>query len=478
MRPGSSQFDAVVVGSGPNGLAAGITLARAGHAVVILEGNAEIGGGVRSAALTLPGYVHDVCSAIHPLAVASPFFRTLPLAQHGVRWLESPAPLAHPLDDGTAVMLERSVAATAGPLAGDGPAYRRLLEPLVAAWEPLADELLAPLHFPRHPGTLARFAWAGIRSGQGLAAGRFAGERARALFAGLAGHSVLPLESPGSAAFGLVLALFGHAVGWPLPEGGAQRLSDGLAAYFRSLGGEVRTGTPVSSLRDLPAAKVVLLDLTPRQLNALAGGEKNPRRARLNKFRYGPGVFKVDWALAGPIPWRAPECRRAATVHLGGTLEEIAGAEGAVAQGLLPARPFVLLAQPSLFDRTRAPAGKETAWAYCHVPNGASESQLAAIEGQIERFAPGFRDLILARHTASPAQLEAYNPNYIGGDISGGANDLGQLFTRPLAQRVPYASGLDSVYLCSASTPPGGGVHGMCGYHAAQAALRRELKRG
>jgi phytoene dehydrogenase-like protein len=478
LRPGSSSFDAVVVGSGPNGLAAGITLARAGHSVVILEAKAEIGGGARSAALTLPGFVHDVCSAVHPLAVASPFFRTLPLAEHGVRWIESPAPLAHPLDDGTAVMLERSIAATEDRLGGDGPAYRRLFEPLVVAWKPLADELLAPLHWPHHPGALARFGWAGIRSARGLAESRFAEERARALFAGLAAHSVLPLESPGSAAFGLVLALFGHAVGWPLPEGGSQKLSDGLAAYFRSLGGVIRTESPVSSLRELPPAKVVLLEVTPRQLNALEGGEKNPRQARLEKFRYGPGAFKVDWALAGPIPWRAPECARAATVHVGGTLAEIAGAEAAVAHGETPDRPFVLVAQPSLFDRTRAPTGRETAWAYCHVPNGSAVSPLAAIESQIERFAPGFRDLILARHSASPAQLEAYNPNYIGGDISGGANDLGQLFTRPLAQPVPYASGLDGVYLCSASTPPGGGVHGMCGYYAAQAALRRELKRG
>jgi phytoene dehydrogenase-like protein len=469
---GPSPIDAIVVGSGPNGLAAAITLARAGRRVVVFEASEQIGGGARSAELTLPGFVHDVCSAVHPMAVGSPFFRTLPLDRHGVKWIESPLPLAHPLDDGSAVLLDRSVAATAGGLGADAASYQRLLKPLVEAWPPLADEILAPLHLPSHPWLLARFGLNAIRSARGLAESRFQGTQARALFAGLAAHSVLPLESPASAAFGLVLALFGHAVGWPIVAGGSQKLSDGLAAYFRSLGGEIRTGVRVASLTDLPKAGLVLLDVTPRQFNAIAGGANNPKRRRMEKFRYGPGVFKVDWALDGPIPWRARDCARAATVHVGGSLEEIAAAEAAVGRGEIPDRPFVLLAQPSLFDRSRAPEGKEVAWAYCHVPNGSTRDMLGAIEDQIERFAPGFRDRILARHVAAPAQLERHNANYIGGDISGGANNLGQLFTRPFLQAVPYATGLRGVYLCSASTPPGGGVHGMCGHHAALAALR------
>jgi phytoene dehydrogenase-like protein len=475
---GPSHYDAVVVGSGPNGLAAAITLARAGRRVVVFEANRSLGGGARSAELTLPGFVHDVCSAVHPMAAGSPFFRTLPLAQYGVKWIDSPAPLAHPFEDGSAVLLERSVAATAEGLGPDAASYRRMLQPLVEAWEPLAGEILAPLHWPAHLGLLARFGLKAVRSARGLAESRFRGPRARALFAGLAAHSVLPLESPASAAFGLVLALFGHAVGWPIVAGGTQKLSDALAAYFRSLGGEIRTDHRVASLGELPPARIVMLDVTPRQFNALVPLGNNPRRRPMEKFRYGPGVFKVDWALAGPIPWRARECARAATVHVGGSLEQIAAAEAGVAQGDAAARPFVLLAQPSLFDRSRVPAGGEIAWAYCHVPNGSTRDMLGPIEDQIERFAPGFRDRILARHVAAPAQLERDNANYVGGDISGGANDLGQLFSRPFLQAVPYAAGLPGVYLCSSSTPPGGGVHGMCGHHAARAALRREPRGG
>jgi phytoene dehydrogenase-like protein len=467
-----AKYDAIVVGSGPNGLAAAITLARAGQRVVVFEASETIGGGARSAELTLPGFVHDICSAVHPMAVGSPFFRTLPLDRHGVGWIESPLPLAHPLDDGSAVLLERSVAATADGLGADSAAYRRLLEPLVEAWEPLADEILAPLHWPAHPFLLARFGWNAIRSARGLAESHFKGARARALFAGLAAHSVLPLEASASAAFGLVLALFGHAVGWPIVAGGSQKLSDGLATYFRSLGGEIRTGVRVAALAELPTARIVMLDVTPRQFNAMAGRAHNPKRQQMEKFRYGPGVFKVDWALEGPIPWRARDCARAATVHVGGSWEEIAAAEATVARGEFSDRPFVLLAQPSLFDRSRAPEGKEVAWAYCHVPNGSTKDMLCRIEDQIERFAPGFRERILARHVAGPAQLERHNANYVGGDISGGANNLGQLFTRPIVQADPYATGLKGVYLCSASTPPGGGVHGMCGHHAARAALR------
>ncbi len=470
------RHDAIVVGSGPNGLSAAITLAREGRRVLVIEAAATVGGGARSAEVTLPGFVHDLCSTVHPMGVGSPFLRTLPLEKHGVRWIQPPAPAAHPMDDGSAAVLERSVAATAATLGADGPAYSRMMEPLLGTWELLADEILAPLHFPSHPWILARFGVKAIRSGRGLAESLFRDPAARALFAGMAGHSILPLESPASAAFGIVLGLFGHAVGWPVVAGGSQRLSDALAAHLRSLGGEIQTGTRVSSLSELPPARAVLLDVTPRQFNAIASGGRNPRRRRMENFRYGPGVFKVDWALGGPIPWTAPDCARAGTVHVGGTLDEIAASEAAMARGEISDRPFVLLTQPSLFDRSRAPAGKEVAWAYCHVPNGCDRDRLSAIESQVERFAPGFRDRILARHTTTPAQLEAYNANCVGGDVSGGANDIAQLFTRPLVQADPYATGIPGVYLCSASTPPGGGVHGMCGHNAALAVLRRELR--
>ncbi len=467
------RYDAVIVGSGPNGLAAAITLVRNGLKVIVLEASDQLGGGMRSGEATLPGFKHDFCSAVHPMAVGSPFFRQLPLADYGLRWIESPVPLAHPLDDGTAVLLERSVESTAASLGGDAGSYRRLFEPLLKEWETLAEEILAPIHFPRSPFLLARFGVKGLRSARAFAGSRFIEGPSRALFAGLAGHSFLSLDSAGSAAFGLVLALFGHAVGWPIAEGGSQRLSDSLVGYFRSLGGEVRTGFRVRTLADIPASNAVLFDLSPRQFNSIVGENRNPRRGRLSKFRYGPGVFKVDWALDGPIPWRAKDCATAATVHVGGSFEDIAKSEAAVARGQVSDRPFVLLAQPSLFDRGRAPMGKETAWGYCHVPNGFDRDLLPAIEGQIERFAPGFRERVLCRRITTPARLEQYDANFVGGDISGGANDLGQLFTRPIAQLNPYCTGIDGLYLCSASTPPGGGVHGMCGYQAALAVLRR-----
>jgi phytoene dehydrogenase-like protein len=468
-----SSADAIVVGAGPNGLAAAIELARAGLSVTLLEGEEEIGGGVRSAALTLPGFVHDVCSAVYPLGVASPFFTSLPLASYGLEWIHPPIPLAHPLDDGNAVLLERSFAATTATMGEDAAAWRRLLQPLVEGWPQLAGDILAPPHLPRHPLLLASFARHALRSAQGLAEVRFRGPRARALLAGLAAHSFLPLDRPATAAFGLVLGLLGHAVGWPIPRGGAGSLSAALAAHFQSLGGRIETATPVRSLDQLPAARTVLLDVTPRQLLAIAGDHLGLRyRRQLQSYRYGPGVFKIDWALAGPIPWQAPECARAGTVHLGGTLEEIAAGEQAVWQGRHPERPFVLLAQPSLFDTTRAPAGSHTGWAYCHVPNGSTTDMSEAIERQVERFAPGFRDLILARHTRTAAGYELYNPNCIGGDINGGVQDLRQIFARPVPGLTPYATDREGLYLCSSSTPPGGGVHGMCGYHAARAALR------
>ena len=467
--------DAIVVGSGPNGLAAAIALARAGRSVLVLEGRDTIGGGLRTEELTLPGFRHDTCSAIHPLGIASPFMRSVPLGEHGVEWIQPPAPLAHPLDDGSAVVLERSLEATAAGLGRDGDAWRRLFAPLVGAADDLLAGTLAGLRLPRHPVVMARFGRHALRTASGLARSRFAGERARALFAGNAAHAMLPLEAAATASFGLILAMLGQAAGWPLPRGGSAALADALASYLRSLGGEIETGRVVRSLDEVRAARLVLLDVTPRQFLALAGDELPPRyRRALARYRYGPGVVKVDYALSGPVPWRAPECARAATVHLGGTLEEIAAAEAGVAGGRLPARPYVLVAQQSLFDDTRAPAGRHTLWAYTHVPNGSTETEaaVAAVEGQLERFAPGFRDLVLARSVLDPAALEARNPNCVGGDINGGSAELRQLFARPLARPTPYRTPLEGVYLCSSSTPPGGGVHGMCGVHAARAALR------
>lgn len=466
-------YDAIVVGSGPNGLAAAITLARSGCSVLVLEAKDTVGGGSRSAELTLPGFIHDICSAIHPLGLGSPLFRSLPLPEQGLAWIQPPAGVAHPLDGGSAVLLERSIEATTEGLGRDAKAYQKLMAPLAAEWDRLVPDLLGPLPLPpRHPLLLAHFGWWAIRPARHLAEKLFEEERTRALFAGLAAHSMLPLDRPLTAAFGLTLGLLGHAVGWPLPRGGSQQIANALAGHLRSLGGDIITGRPVESLDTLPPCRAVLADITPRQMLRLAG-ELLPERYRrqLQRYRYGPGSFKVDWALAGPIPWQAEWCSQAGTVHLGGTLPEIAEAEQAAWQGRHPDRPFVLLAQQSLFDPTRAPAGKHTAWAYCHVPNGSTFDMTERIEAQVERFAPGFREQILARHVMRPADFETYNANYIGGDINGGVQDLWQLFTRPALRWVPYSTPLAGLYLCSSSTPPGGGVHGMCGYHAAQALL-------
>ena len=433
--------DAVVVGSGPNGLAAGIVLARAGHAVSVVEGSETVGGGCRSEELTLPGFVHDTCSTVHALALVSPFVKSLSLGEHGLELVHPDAPLAHPLDDGTAVVLERSVEETARGLGRDAGAYRRLFGQLVRDADALLGEILGPLRPPGHPLVMARFAPIALRSAIGLARARFDGQRVRALLTGCCAHSMLSLRTPASAAFGIVLPLSAHSVGWPVARGGSQRLADALAAKLSSLGGRVETGRWVESLDELEGTAATLVDVTPRQLLRLAGGRLPERYARsLRRYRYGPGVFKLDWALGGPIPWTAPEAARAGTVHLGGTLEEIAASEEAVTSGEHSGRPFVLLVQPSLFDPTRAPAGKHTAWAYCHVPSGSSRDMTEAIEGQVERFARGFRELIAGRSAMGPAEVERRNPNYVGGDINGGVQDLRQLFTRPVVRPVPYST--------------------------------------
>ncbi|HET8914039.1 MAG TPA: NAD(P)/FAD-dependent oxidoreductase [Ktedonobacteraceae bacterium] len=474
-----SSYDAVVIGSGPNGLAAAITLARAGRSVLVYEARKTVGGGTRSAELTLPGFVHDVCSAIHPLGLSSPFFRDLPLDRYGLEWIQPPSPLAHPLDDGSAMLLERSIPQTGATLGQDALTYSKLMSPLASHWEILSRTFLGPLRpeMLQHPFVMSRFGLSALRSVNALVRQHFKEERAAALFAGMGAHSFLPLEKAPSAAFGLVLGASGHAVGWPLPRGGSQSIANAMAAYLEELGGEIITDTEVKDLRQLPQAKAILCDVTPQQLLQIAGKQLPEGFKRsLRRYRYGPGIFKIDYALSGPIPWKATECQRAATVHLGGTLAEIARSEDEIWQGKPPERPFVLIAQQSLFDPGRAPNDQQTGWAYCHVPNGSNFDMTERIERQIERFAPGFRDLILARHVTDTAALESYNPNYIGGDINGGVQDFWQLFTRPTIRLNPYSTPAKHIFLCSSSTPPGGGVHGMCGYYAAQTALRSVLK--
>jgi phytoene dehydrogenase-like protein len=465
------EYDAVVIGSGPNGLSSAITLAEAGHSVLVIEGHETIGGGTRSAELTLPGFVHDVCSSVYPMALWSPFFRRLPLAQQGLEWVHPAAPLAHPLDDGSAVLLERSVERTAENVGIDEDRYIRFMEPLLAAWPKLEGAVQRPFSFPAHPFATARFGLTVMRSASSVARHRFRGVRARALLAGLSAHAVLPLERVPSAAFGIVLGIIAHAQGWPFARGGSQNISGALARHLVSLGGEVVTETPIASLEELPRARAILCDVTPRQLLTIAGSRfPASYRYQLKHYRYGPGVCKLDWALDGPIPWKAAECASAGTVHLGGTFEEIAASERDAWQGKHSARPFVLLAQATLFDSTRAPAGKHTAWAYCHVPHGSSMDMTEAIENQIERFAPGFRRLVLKRNARVAANMESYNPNLIGGDIGGGAPDLEQFLLRPT--RHFHRTPARGIYLCSSSTPPGPGVHGLCGNLAARAALK------
>ncbi len=469
---GSPSYDAVVVGSGPNGLAAAVKLAQAGLSVAVFESRDTVGGGLCTAELTLPAFRHDVFASVFPLAVASPFLRTLPLAGHGLEWVHSPAPLAHPLDDGTAVMLEKSVEATAQNLGKDAGAYGKLMGGLVSHWDDLAGDVLRPFGFPSHPWLFTGFGLRAIHSAAGLAETVFGGQRAKALFAGLGAHSIMPLYRLGSAAIALVMAAAGHAVGWPVARNGSQALAEALAAYLRAIGGEIVTGAPVDSVDRLPKARIILLDVAPGQVPQMVPGIPDGQQRRMRGYRHGPAAFKVDWALDGPIPWRALDCRRAATVHLGGTLPEIVKAESGVWGGRPAERPFVFLTQPSLFDRARAPEGKHLAGAYCHVPNGCTVDMSAAIEAQVERFAPGFHERILERRSMAPAEIERLNPNCVGGDIAGGRQTLGRLLQTSL-RGTPYDTPADGIYLCSSSTPPGPGVHGMCGYHAALAALRR-----
>jgi phytoene dehydrogenase-like protein len=471
----SKKYDAIIVGSGPNGLSAAITLQQAGLSVLLLEGKDTIGGGMRTQELTLPGFKHDVCSAIHPMAMGSPFFAGLPLDKFGLEFIQAPLAAAHPFDDGTAAFLSRSIEETASALGKDKETYLKLIRPVVNNWEEIAEDTMGPLSFPSHPFLLAQFGLNAIRSANAIAE-KFISKEARGLWGGMSAHSIQPLSNWASAAIGLVLSAVGHKYGWPIPKGGSQSIANALAAYFTFLGGKIETGVMVKSVKELPSHQVVLFDITPKQLLQVAGDEFSPLyKWQLERYRHGMGVFKIDWALDGPVPFTAKECGQAATVHLGNSYQEIAASEQEASDGRHPEKPFVLFSQQSVFDDTRAPEGKHTAWAYCHVPNGSQKDMTAEIENQVERFAPGFKDLILHKNVMNTAQMEAYNPNYIGGDINGGIIDLSQLYTRPALRISPYRTSAKGIYICSSSTPPGGGVHGMCGYHAAKTALKDEF---
>jgi phytoene dehydrogenase-like protein len=470
-------YDAIVIGAGPNGLSAAIQLARQGLSVCVLEANSQIGGGARSEQLTLPNFIHDVCSAVHPMGFISPFFKTLPLQEHGLEWIESPLALVHPFDHEPAAFLSKSIQQTAENLGQDKQAYLDLMIPFIKNSETLLTEILKPMRISKHPILMARFGLAAIRSASELANSKFKTDRTKALFAGCAAHSMVSLNKIATASFGISLAMVAHIVGWPIIKGGSQKLADCLEIYFRSLGGEIETARKVESLNLLPAAKVILLALTPRQVASVAADQLPQKfRNRLLKFQYGPGIFKIDWALNGPIPWKDPACSRSATLHLGSSFDEILESESNAWTGKISTKPFVIFAQQSLFDSSRAPAGKHTAWGYCHVPCGSTVDMTERIENQIERYAPGFKDLILARHTFNSVQLQQHNENIVGGDIAGGANDLMQIIARPVLKWDPYSTPNPRIFICSSSTPPGGGVHGMCGYNAANSALKKVFK--
>jgi phytoene dehydrogenase-like protein len=474
----AERWDAVIVGAGPNGLAAACTLADAGRSVLVLEAAAIAGGGARTQALTEPGFQHDVCSAIHPMGAASPFFRAIGLEADGLEWAHPEVALAHPFDDGSAAIVQRDLDATCSALGDeDGRGYRRMIAPLLAHAESLFDETMRPIRIPRRPLLMARFGLRALRSTQGLARAFLQSDRARVMFGAVSAHALLPLDALGTAAFGLMMLIAGHRAGWPCARGGSQSIVAAMIRRIARHGGEVRVGHRVASMADIPSSKVVLFDLTPRQVVAIAGEALPPRyRSRLGRFRYGAGSFKIDWSLDGPIPWKNDACRRAGTVHVVGEWKELAASERAVSEGKISDRPFVLVAQQSLFDRTRAPDEKHTGWGYCHVPHGSRIDATERIEAQIERFAPGFRQIIRARHVIDASQYEAHNANMIGGDIGGGANDLWQVLARPILKWDPYATPNPRLFLCSSSTPPGGGVHGMCGWNAAKSALRRALR--
>lgn len=466
-------YDAVVIGSGPNGLSAAIVLQQAGLSVLLLESKPTIGGGLRTAALTLPGYSHDICSAIHPFAVFSSFFRSLPLESHGLEYIYPPIAAAHPFDDGTAAILQKSVEQTASSLGQDDRSYQRLIQPILKDWDKISPFILKPFSFPAYPLALARFGLNGILPVSKLVKKYFHSMQGKGLMAGMAAHAMQPFTNIATAAIALVFNLLGHDRGWPMAKGGSQQIANALGSYFLSLGGKIETNFTVNSLDQLPSSHAILLNITPKQLIQIAGYKLSPMYMRqMKNYRYGPGVFKVDWALDAPIPFIAKACSQAGTVHIGNSYEEIADGEQAIWDGKHSEKPFVLLAQQSLFDPTRAPVGKHTAWAYCHVPAGSDIDMTTIIEKQVERFAPGFRERILARHVMNSTDMEIYNPNYVGGDIGGGVQDIGQLFTRPALRFSPYRTSAKGIYLCSASTPPGGGVHGMCGYHAAKRALK------
>lgn len=468
-------YDAIIIGSGPNGLAAGIRLALEGLSVKIFEASDTIGGGMRTAELIKPGYYHDICSAIHPMAVASPFFKKMPLNKYGLDWIHPTRPIAHPLDNESAAVMFNELQETAFHLGDDGDYYQKIIQPIRDNWESLSKDFLGPLKFPDHPFQLAKFGLKGLQPASKFQS-NFKSQRAKALFAGMAAHSILPLDAIATTAIALVFFGTAHTSGWPLPRGGSQSIADAMAKYFESLGGEIETKFHVTSLNVLPESKAILFDLSPQQVSRIVGDRfSSSYKRKLRTFRYGSGVFKADYILNEQVPWKDPECRRAGTVHLGGTFREIAAAEKEVAQGNHPEKPFVLVAQQSLFDKTRTPDDKEILWAYCHVPNGSTFNMTTAIENQIERFAPGFKEIIEEKFTLNTNDFQEYNANYIGGDINGGRQDIRQLFSRPVNLINPYATPADGIYFCSASTPPGGGVHGMCGYHAASLALKKEF---